>query len=335
MFYESEPPAISCVTSVDANNSFCYPYEGSVAAGRASGAWPRSVEGPMLKSSVFRVLAASVPLLVVTACNQSAETPVSPSTSPSTSSTAAADGSTLKVSAPALLSPAKDSTADSLRPTLSWAAVSGRYTGATPTYEVALLKDGATVYSAQSIGTVHQIPTDLTFGAAYSWRVRATQDSSPGPWSATWGFTAPNVPPRLGFPPPPECAAQGNQPTNRLACVIAVSALSPEWARCRAADKPGCFRFVRHVALALAAGDERWGMISKNPGDTQCTMTVCGPLGGEGYGEDIVAYLPTHNDTNRWLGFDILGAAGSVNVTLQWNPVTTIRAGNRWAPVPF
>lgn len=76
-------------------------------------------------------------------------------------------------------------------------------------------------------------------------------------------------------------------------------------------------------------------MISKNPGDTQCTMDVCGYLNGEGYGEDVVAYLPEHNDRNRWIGFDVVGGAGAPGATVNWARLSTIRPGNQWVPVPF
>ena len=273
------------------------------------------------------------------ACSSnSSTTPTSPSTS--TGTTAAADGSTLKVSAPAGLQPASGTTIDSRRPTLSWSAATGTNVLASPAYDLQVIVNGATVAEIAVSGTVYSATTDLDPDTTYTWRVRARQDSFVGPWSSSATFTTPKLLiPRsiypLPFNPPGECGAQANQPTNRSACVRAVAALSSEWAACQRAVKTGCFKFARQVAQALAATDPRWGMVSKNPGDTQCTLDVCGNLRGEGYGEDVIAYLPTHDDTNRWIGFDIITGAGGTSPGFNWVEITTIRPGNRWVPVPY
>lgn len=294
----------------------------------------------MFMPSALRGLAAATTLAVAVACTQSPQTPVSPSAAPGSDTTAAADGSTLKVTAPTLTAPANQSNVESSRPTLTWTASTGRHATVSPIYEVVVLRDGAPVYTAQSAGTTHQVAADAQAGVTYTWRVRAVQDGAVGPWSATWSFSVPAVQTRatgnpLPFPPPPECGAAPNQPGDRSACALAVARLSPEWGRCAGGNKVGCFRYSRHLALALAAGDPRWGMISKNPGDTQCTMDVCGYLNGEGYGEDVVAYLPEHNDRNRWIGFDVVGGAGAPGATVNWARLSTIRPGNQWVPVPF
>ena len=52
------------------------------------------------------------------------------------STAAAADGSTLKVSAPAVIAPIGGARVQSLRPTLSWTESTGTYTSASPSYEV-------------------------------------------------------------------------------------------------------------------------------------------------------------------------------------------------------
>lgn len=283
----------------------------------------------------------AVALLVagVAACTSSSTTtPTSPSTS--TGTTAAADGSTLKVSAPAGLLPASGTTIDNRRPTLSWSAASGTHVLANPTYDLQVIVNGATVAEIAVTGTTYVATTDLEPDTTYSWRVRARQDTFVGPWSGTASFTTPKLLiPRsiypLPFSPPGSCGLQANQPTDRSSCAREVAALSSEWAACRTGNHVACFRYNRQVAQALAANDPRWGMVSKNPGDTQCTLEKCGQLGGEGFGEDVIAYLPTHDDTNRWIGFDIISGTGGPTPGVQWNPITQIRPGNRWVPVPY
>jgi len=283
------------------------------------------------------LVASLLSLLVVGGCNSSSSTPTAPTAS---STTAAADGSTLKVSAPSGLLPASGSMLESRRPTLQWSEAAGTYVRANVTYELQVLLDGATIAEIAVAGTSYAAETDLTPDTTYAWRVRARQETAVGPWSEAATFTTPkNLAPRtlnpLPFDPPAACGPLPNQPGDRIACVRAVAALSPEWGACMRASKVGCFKFTRHIALALASGDPRWGMISKNPGDTQCTMETCGALRGEGYGEDVVAYLPAHGDTNRWIGFDVVLGAGGNSPGVNWGQLSAIRPGNRWVPVPF
>jgi len=229
---------------------------------------------------------------------------------------------------------------ESRRPTLQWSEAAGTYVRANVTYELQVLLNGATIAEIAVAGTSYAANSDLTPDTTYAWRVRARQDAAVGPWSEAATFTTPkSFAPRslnpLPFDPPAACGPLPNQPGDRIACARAVAALSPEWGACMRASKVGCFKFTRHIAQALAAGDPRWGMISKNPGDTQCTMETCGALRGEGYGEDVVAYLPAHDDTNRWIGFDVVLGAGGNSPGVNWGQLSAIRPGNRWVPVPF
>ena len=73
---------------------------------------------------VRSVLRAGVVLAVVgsAACGGTSQSPTNPTAAAGGSDTAAADGSTLKVTAPALIAPIGGARVDSLQPTLSWAA---------------------------------------------------------------------------------------------------------------------------------------------------------------------------------------------------------------------
>jgi len=280
----------------------------------------------------------ALPLLVVmAACSGTPQTPTSPSAATGGSAAAAADGSTLKVTAPILQAPINGITLDSLRPTFSWSPATGSYVAvASPSYELHVLQGGNVIYTATTEGTSHEVSADAAPGEDFQWRVRARVDSAFGPWSSTGTFRTPDRPtaPLLPFTVPESCGPISNPPGNRIQCALDVAAVSPEWGRCQGGSGVGCHRFSRHVAAALAAGDPNWGLIGKNPGEQQCTWNRCGGLNGEGYGEDVVAYLAGPNIFNNWLGFDIVGGAGAPGATVGWGGPLPRRAGNYWAPVP-
>ena len=280
----------------------------------------------------------ALPLLVVmAACSGTPPTPTSPSAATGGSAAAAADGSTLKVTAPPLQAPINGVTVESLRPTFSWGASSGAYVEViSPTYELQVSRGGSVIYSVTVEGTSHEVTVDAEPGQEYQWRVRARVDIAFGPWSNTGTFrTADRVTvANLPFAIPESCGPVANPPGNRLQCALDVAAVSPDWGGCQGGSGVRCHRFARHVAASLAAGDPNWGLIGKNPGEQQCTWDRCGGLSGEGYGEDVVAYLAGPNVFNNWLGFDIVGGAGAPGATVGWGGPLPRRAGNYWTPVP-
>jgi hypothetical protein len=129
-------------------------------------------------------------LIAASAC--SLETPLTPASAASTSS-AAADGSTLKVGAPTLVSPINDTTVAG-RPTLVISPASGQFTSGSFSYEFELQNDsGVAIDRTTTSGTSWAYPNDLQTNAAYRWRARATQAGSVGPWSGTARFQAPRI----------------------------------------------------------------------------------------------------------------------------------------------
>src|SRR5262245_39950837 len=133
-------------------------------------------------------------LALALACSKESPSPASPSASSPSSTAAAADGSTLKVPAPTLVSPVSDAKLDDV-PVLKANAVNSTYgsSACALAYEFEL-------YDPNNV----KLPTDiqasptltytgqLAFEARHTWRVRATcQTSNPravGPWSATGSF---------------------------------------------------------------------------------------------------------------------------------------------------
>jgi hypothetical protein len=229
----------------------------------------------------------------------------------------------------------------SRRPTLEWTNSQGRYTTATFTYELEFYRVNQliqTVLVSQGTGNTSQftVENDLDYDTTYRWRVRARLGASAfGPWSATADFLAPQAP-AAAAPPPvatgelpfaiPSACAQGNGP----ACIVAMTAVSPYWGGCSGGSGVECHRFVRTVAAALAANDPAWGLLSKNPGDTQCSWNSCSIRDGSGYGEDVIAY--NRGGLRAW---DVISGAGGPGASVNWAEITTFRPGNVWVPVPL
>ncbi len=134
------------------------------------------------------------------ACGESTKTPASPTPAVSSdTAAAAADGSTLKISAPTLTTPANNSTAESLTPTLVLQNATAKYVpSAVPTYQFQVVDSAnATVYDSGSVAagtgsTSHRVPADkLKAELTYRWRARGTNGSAAGPWSGYFTFTTP------------------------------------------------------------------------------------------------------------------------------------------------
>jgi len=139
------------------------------------------------------------------ACGEKAATPVSPSPTTSTGSDAAADGSTLKATAPVPYSPANGSVVSSLTPNLvvtnSTLKFADAQTASTLRYRfvvetpagapVVNMTEPTTPGGYAELGiTGARVPVDLLQqGTAYRWRARAELGSSVGPWSSLSSFT--------------------------------------------------------------------------------------------------------------------------------------------------
>jgi hypothetical protein len=142
--------------------------------------------------------ASATALAVALACSKNPETPIAPSSSQSGVNDAAADGSTLKTTAPTPQSPVNNQQPDALVLTASKATAS--YNSSTPLSYVFEIKNGAgtTVCNSGMVGggseaSVSYTPTcTLDFDQPYTWRVQAAVANSRGPWSATASFRSPS-----------------------------------------------------------------------------------------------------------------------------------------------
>jgi hypothetical protein len=147
------------------------------------------------KRSVLYSAAALVALAV--ACSKSAPSPVAPGAAQEGSAAAAADGSTLKVAAPAPVSPVGGAQPDTL--VLVANKVTGKYDSSlNPSYEFRIKTSaGAVVQVCSSTvapggNTVSYTPTcTLDLDTPHSWSVRAVLGGAVGPWSSDSSFRTP------------------------------------------------------------------------------------------------------------------------------------------------
>jgi hypothetical protein len=138
-------------------------------------------------------------LMLAAACSQSPQSPVSPSVAAS-STAANPDGSTLKVTAPTLVSPVNGDRVDSTRPTFVFNNATGRFTTVAPGYRIQFADAAGNVVAERIVEqgsgsqTSFEADADVAYDADYSWRVRAELSGQPGPWSSTAAFKGPAAP---------------------------------------------------------------------------------------------------------------------------------------------
>jgi hypothetical protein len=136
-------------------------------------------------------------LLLAAACSQSPQSPVSPSLAAGGDAAANPDGSTLKVSAPVLVSPADGAVTDGVRPTVTFSNSSGLFTSVALGYRVQVFDAAGNVIAELPVAqdpsgqTSLAAEADLGNDTEYRWRVRAELQGEGGPWSSVWSFRTP------------------------------------------------------------------------------------------------------------------------------------------------
>jgi hypothetical protein len=271
---------------------------------------------------------AAVSALVMAGCADGPQTMLSPTAADADATALNPDGSALKASAPTELSP-REATVDSLRPTLSFNAATGRFVSVAFASEIEVVNaNGDIVYTrmlGESSGRVsHGLESDLTYADNFWFRARARLGTDVGPWSEWAGFRTldrpgPAAPTggggRLPFPVPEACRFGG------FACVSAVAALSVEWQGCARGSGVSCHRFTRQVAHALASFDPNWANIQAGPGGHSCNCSGCGPSDGSMFREDTVVYAGREV-------FDMILGAGGPTPSLSWGSTPGPRTGD-------
>lgn len=149
----------------------------------------------MQQKGVFWIgIAAVAGVALAMACGGKSPSPASPTSSrvseAANGADAAADGSTLKVNAPALTSPTGGTRLTTDKVTLTFQAVAAKFgENQTFTYRVQLL-DAAGALLEEKTGTGLSYAMSSSFGVdtLYRWRVRAELAGAFGPWSTTETF---------------------------------------------------------------------------------------------------------------------------------------------------
>ncbi|MEW6319912.1 MAG: hypothetical protein AB1635_02365 [Acidobacteriota bacterium] len=278
---------------------------------------------------------------IIVACSGTPQTPLSPSTG-MPDGLASSHGAGLKAAPPGTVSPSGGATIEGLRPTFSWTPASGRHAQLSGlTYRLLVMNAaGDPVAERTTTGTSLEADSDLAYATTYSWQVRAELEGQATDWSGTATFRTPDPPPPptppagvLPFVVPASCGPRSPATGDRSQCAVDVAAVSPAWPACRAGSGTNCHRYARHLAAALATGDPKWGLITKNPGEQQCSWDACGRSVSGGYGEDVVAYRHGPTDFD-WEGWDVVLGAGGPGANVNWTRLSSRRPGNNWAPVP-
>jgi hypothetical protein len=112
----------------------------------------------------------------VAACSNNNGAPTSPTSGEGGNSTAAADGTTLKATAPGSLEPSGRVVVDTLRPTLRFSAGRGKFNDASLGHRLELYQENNLILS-NDLGAGTQEVTvrenvDMRFATVYRWRVR-------------------------------------------------------------------------------------------------------------------------------------------------------------------
>lgn len=145
----------------------------------------------------FPLIAAAGVLAAAVACGDKSPSPAAPSpaTAATGSAAAGANGETLKVPAPPLVSPANGATLTDFEIVLKVSPVTAKFTNvSTFAYRFQLLQNGSVIRDFRTSTTTQWAPEQLESNTTYGWRARAEQGQFFGPWSDTWTFKTPDKP---------------------------------------------------------------------------------------------------------------------------------------------
>jgi hypothetical protein len=282
----------------------------------------------------FRVGTCLALLMAGVACTQPAQSVTAPSAALGGSTADAADGSTLKVTAPPLVSPVDGQRAEDRRPTLIWVNSQGRYGAIGVAYDIEVSTPAAVVYSrtvgeSADIGS-HLMDLELDYDTVYSWRVRAHvgNPDTVGPWSPWASFLSPTRPVAAVVAPTAAastsgCAAPPSSAGTRVssrpndsATVRAIESAYGAALRHSCQPEGGSWEFMDRVVDALRARNGRYGYNAKRGNTNDPSL-------------DVVSFY-RGADPNGFQGssdvyiFDIIGGHCGSTPTSIWTDVTDV-----------
>jgi hypothetical protein len=268
---------------------------------------------------------------ILASCSNAPQVPTAPSANAGgTAAATGPDGSTLKTSAPALISPVERARAEDRRPMLIWANAVARYGAVGVAYDLAVRTPTATVYE-QTVGEgenfgAHLIPFDLEYDTVYSWRARARLGNEVGPWSNWAEFMSPSRPGPVvsiggggstacAAPLSPVAPGELRKPRpNDSAIVRAVASAFPGALLASCQEHGGTWEFMDRTVDALRTKDGRYGYNAKR-----------GNMNDPSF--DVVSYYYRPEEVNihgraEVYIFDVIGGHCGPAPNLVWFDVT-------------
>lgn len=259
---------------------------------------------------MLRLAAGVCAVALTVACAQNPESPMSPSATDS-STAANPDGSTLKVSAPTPVSPADGAVADSVRPTVTFANSTGRFTSVALAYRVQVFNAAGALLGEFTVSqdangqTSLGAEADLAFDTEYRWRVRAEFDGQAGPWSSVWSF---KTPARVAIGTPGgNVGPPRNISFNEAYDILYSIYQAARWNISGGSSRDQMNLYLETAVAALHYGHDKW-----NPrgGDAGWCIKTGGP--GRPQSDDVIARCDTRD------AWDLVGGIGAPGA--YWAP---------------
>jgi len=268
------------------------------------------------------------------ACTQASQSITAPSaTAGSSAAATAADGSTLKVTAPPLVSPVDGERQNDRRPTLVWLNSNGKYGNIGVAYDIEVSNPTAVVYSrtvgeSPDMGS-HLIELELDYDVMYSWRVRAHigNPDQYGPWSSWASFLSSTKPVAVAPPTAPTtsggCAAPMSAAGTRVSSrpndsdvPRAIANSFPASLQHSCQPEGGSWEFMDRTVDALRARNGRYAYNAKRGNTNDPSLDVVSfyrgadPNGLQGSGDVYI--------------FDIIGGHCGSTPSVIWSDVTDV-----------
>ena len=248
-----------------------------------------------------------------------------------TAATAAADGSTLKVTSPATIDPTNGTVTTDRNPTLVWGNSEGKYEGVGLAYDIEVSTIDGTVVYARTVGESpnigsHKVELTLPYATQHWWRARAHLNNMVGPWSGFAEFNTPKQPaPTVptsptsptagtGFRTPDPPSGQRLPRRNDIATVFAYDASHPGQLRNSCQPEGGSWAFMDGVVDSLQLIDMRYGYNCKRGNCNDPSLDVISYHWGPG---------PDEGSADVYCTDLISGHCGSAPGII-WNDVTGV-----------
>lgn len=266
------------------------------------------------------------------ACSGSSQSPLSPSSVSDSGSAANADGSTLKTTAPTLLSPLDGVELDTRRPTFTFANATGRFSAASMGYRLELLDDSGAVVDFHNLAsgdgvTQYTVETDLPNATTYQWRVRAELDGQAGPFSAMGAFRTTDLPAvGGGTPTGPSTGPVGGQRSigfNEAFGIIVNIHDTLRWNLGGSSSRESRVDFMNAAVAAIHYGHPRF-----NPAGGDPNWCVKDAGGGRPQSDDVLAHCSSRE------AWDLIGGAGGNGYNFHQDYLGRLPGGQNVYPPP-